>query len=271
MAIPTNEEVSRPALEFLAQHLGRDVHIKQELVSAIAERFNLTEEEKNPFYRFGEVSLSHNVIWACVRLSKAELVEMPKQGYVRIASAGKSYLDTYSGKIGIDELDSNCPAYKKWLDGGKLLTPYSNFEDEKDGRNEKMALWTEIEKSIPTDEAASRPTLEFLAQHPERDVHIEQELMPAIAERFNLTEKEKNLICRFGETALYGSVSWACLRLFRAELIKMSDDYVRITPAGESYLNTYSGKIGITELEKNCPVYKKWLDGGREPKTDGDS
>ena len=89
----------------------------------------------------GQSGLDHNVIWACARLSKTELVEVPKQGYaritpatpprlfcielvpkqgyVRIASAGESYLDTYSGKIGIMELEKNCPVYRKWLDGGR--------------------------------------------------------------------------------------------------------------------------------------------------------
>ena len=132
MAIPNLSKIRRPALEFLAQRPERNVHIRKELVPALAERFNLTEEEKGLAHQSGATVLYHRVNWVCTGLSKAELVERTRRGYVRITREGKNYLDAHSGEIRMTDLKNHCPAYKEWTEGfgGK---PNDNSQGELDG------------------------------------------------------------------------------------------------------------------------------------------
>ena len=115
MTMPNITKMLKPALEFLAKHSGRDVHIRQELVPAIAEQFNLTEEENLSYKSFERITFHLRVSWACTYLFKAELIERPRRGYVRITQAGKNYLVAHLGKIRTNDLENNCPAFKEWV------------------------------------------------------------------------------------------------------------------------------------------------------------
>ena len=125
--------------------------------------------------------------------------------------------------------------------------------------------------AIPAYSKILRPVLEFLARHQDQALHVTRDLMPSIAEQFNLTEEEKNYRHPSGGLKLRNFTSWACLDLNKAGLIeKPKRGYVRITQSGQDYLNRYPGGISQTDLRNNCPKYKQWLESRKKSKSGSD-
>ena len=109
------------------------------------------------------------------------------------------------------------------------------------------------------------PTLAFLAEQPERHVNVKQELVPAVAKQFDLTE-EKNLRYGRSEVEVFPDyVALACSTLSQAGLIEETKyGCVRITQAGQDYVNGPYEKLNEINPIKNPVAYRKWKAARRE-------
>ncbi|MBN8544246.1 MAG: restriction endonuclease [Alphaproteobacteria bacterium] len=88
MAIPEFNEIKAPALQFFAA--DDKLHKISEIFSALAEHFQLTEEERNELLPSGTQRRWHNrANWACYDLFRAGLLDRPKKGLYVITEAGK--------------------------------------------------------------------------------------------------------------------------------------------------------------------------------------
>ena len=285
MAIPAYSKILRPVLELLARHPDQELNITQGLIPAIAEQFNLTEEEKNYRTSSGNLRLETSIIHARDDLNKAGLIEKPQRGYVRITQAGQGYLNRYPGEISKADLRNNCPKYKQWEENRKKSKSGSNLQDTKDSGSsvEKIpekkiegtrqeihpVLKEEKERIVapPTYPKILRSVLEFLARHRDQELNITRNLVPAIAEQFNLTEEEKNFRYPSGALKFNNVIIWACVDFNNAGLIeKPKRGYARITQAGQDYLDRYPGEISKADLKANCSKYKKWEESWKKPK-----
>jgi restriction system protein len=89
MAIPDYQTLMLPVLEIAARG-----EISVPLVEAeVAERFNLSDAEREELLPSGRQKLLHNRIhWAKFYLGKAGLLESPKRGRFVASSAGRQVL-----------------------------------------------------------------------------------------------------------------------------------------------------------------------------------
>jgi restriction system protein len=79
-----------PLLRFAAD---KQEHRFRDAVEALAEEFNLTDEEQSELLPSGSQSLfSNRVGWARTYLKQAGLLESPKRGFFKIAQAGLDLL-----------------------------------------------------------------------------------------------------------------------------------------------------------------------------------
>lgn len=87
MTIPDYQTFMRPLLEFIMD--GKE-HAMQEAYQALADRFDLTEDERNQLLPSGQQEVYKNRIgWARTYLKKAGFLSSPRRGYVQIMDLGK--------------------------------------------------------------------------------------------------------------------------------------------------------------------------------------
>jgi restriction endonuclease Mrr len=88
--IPDYQAIMLPLLRFAAD---KQEHRFRDAVEALAEEFNLTDEEQSELLPSGSQSLfSNRVGWARTYLKQAGLLESPKRGFFKIAQAGLDLL-----------------------------------------------------------------------------------------------------------------------------------------------------------------------------------
>ena len=87
MAIPDYESLMLPILQYLSDDSERRT---SEIVSHIASRFSLSEEEMRALIPSGRAKVVHNRVgWACTYLRKAGLIHSRQRGFNRITDDGK--------------------------------------------------------------------------------------------------------------------------------------------------------------------------------------
>jgi len=102
MAIPDYQSCMRPLLKAVED--GQTYKFK-DLVDKLADEFQLTDEEKNELIPSGvQTVINSRVGWARTYLVKAQCLETPKKGMVRIAERGKKLLSDYPDKINTKDL-----------------------------------------------------------------------------------------------------------------------------------------------------------------------
>jgi restriction system protein len=90
MAIPDYQTIMLPLLKHLGDGQERS---NQETFDALADEFNLSEEERKELLSSGRQAVFTNRIgWAKVYLKKALLIEAPKRGYYKITGRGLEVL-----------------------------------------------------------------------------------------------------------------------------------------------------------------------------------
>jgi len=96
MALPDYQSLMLPLLEIAAEG-ETSVPITE---AKIAERFSLSEEEREEMLPSGKQRVLHNrTHWAKFYLTKAGLIDSPKRGRFVISDAGRDLLDTRPPKI----------------------------------------------------------------------------------------------------------------------------------------------------------------------------
>lgn len=87
MAIPDYESLMLPILQYLSDESERKT---SEIVSHIAKRFSLSEEEMRALIPSGRAKVVHNRVgWACTYLRKAGLIHSRQRGLNRITDDGR--------------------------------------------------------------------------------------------------------------------------------------------------------------------------------------
>ncbi|HDP99032.1 MAG TPA: restriction endonuclease [bacterium] len=102
MAIPDYQTIMLPLLKHLSDNKIRS---SRETFDALANEFNLTEEERKELLPSGQQLVFLNRIsWAKVYLKKAGLIESPRRGYFKITESGIKTLNKSPEKIDNDFL-----------------------------------------------------------------------------------------------------------------------------------------------------------------------
>jgi hypothetical protein len=91
MPVPTYDELMLPLLKLAAQdgaeHPIRDLRVQ------LAQQIQLTPEERILKLPSGRQSVFDNRVgWACTHLRKAQLIDSPRRGYIRISPRGRKVL-----------------------------------------------------------------------------------------------------------------------------------------------------------------------------------
>ena len=112
MAVPDFQSVMLPFLEFLRD--GQE-HTMREVTDALAERFKLTEEQRQEHLPSGPQPLFYNrVAWAKTHLKNAGLIDNPVRGKVSIADAGRKVLAKKPATVNCRFL-KQFPSYLKFI------------------------------------------------------------------------------------------------------------------------------------------------------------
>lgn len=97
MSIPDYQACMLPLLRFAGN--GQEHQLK-DAISALADEFSLTDEERNEFLPSGQQPVFTNrVSWACTYLKKAGLLSSPKRAYFKITARGSEVLQDKPAKI----------------------------------------------------------------------------------------------------------------------------------------------------------------------------
>lgn len=95
MALPTYQELMRPALELSKSKKGFT-----EAIGILADQLNLSEEDRNAKTPKNQTNTFRGRVgWAVTFLRQAGLVSRPERGYFEITDAGSKVLATHNGII----------------------------------------------------------------------------------------------------------------------------------------------------------------------------
>jgi restriction system protein len=112
MAIPDYQTIMLPLLKFASD--GQE-HRFRDSVNALADDFQLTEEERKELLPSGQQPLFPNRVgWARLYLVKAGLLEATRRGYFKITEQGKEALSQNPNKIDKDFLMQFPDFVKVW-------------------------------------------------------------------------------------------------------------------------------------------------------------
>ena len=147
MAIPDYQTIMLPLLEVAGDN---EVHRVRDAVDDLAERFKLTEEEKQQLMPDGRrPRFKYNVAWSRTYLKKAGLLEDPRRGEFRITQRGRTVL---AGKpAGIDtRLLQKFKEFKDFI-GKEQSSIQGGTDPELTPEEAIQAAHTTLQKSLATD------------------------------------------------------------------------------------------------------------------------
>jgi hypothetical protein len=98
MAIPSSQDLTRPALRLASEHGPIDVH---EVAAILATELELTDAERAEEVASGKPKFLTRVQWAVTMLAQAGLVARPRRGFCEATERGGGVLE--SGVARIDE------------------------------------------------------------------------------------------------------------------------------------------------------------------------
>lgn len=97
MAIPDYQSIMLPLLEFAGD--GQE-HSLRETIEALADRFELTREERTQLLPSGQqATFDNRVGWARTYLKKAGLLRSTRRGYYEITDRGQQVLAEHPAEI----------------------------------------------------------------------------------------------------------------------------------------------------------------------------
>lgn len=102
MAIPTYDKILLPLLEFISDGT---IYKNDQCIEALADKFNLTPDEREERLSSGKKIFYDRVNWAKTYLKNAGLVEMPVRGKFNITERGVALVKQGLKEIGVKELE----------------------------------------------------------------------------------------------------------------------------------------------------------------------
>ncbi len=182
--IPDFQSLMRPLLEALSDG---GVRRTRDLVEAMSDRFELTDEEREAMLPSGRQRLmSNRVNWSITHLFQAGLLERPTRGHVAITEAGRGVLAERPDRVDMTVL--------RGFESYRAFRSRSRTEDVSDGEDHSRPV-------EPQDEAASPQDLLAQAVR-ENEAAVEGELLKR-ALALSPTEFER-LVLRLLERMGYG-------------------------------------------------------------------
>jgi restriction system protein len=120
MSIPDFQTLMLPLLELLSDGKER---LMRDVTALLADRFELTEEERQEKLRSGENKVFINrVAWAKAHLKAAGLIDNPARGRVCLASEGRRVLDSRPHRVSIALL-KRYPSYLTFAGQAETAEP----------------------------------------------------------------------------------------------------------------------------------------------------
>lgn len=142
MAIPDYQTIMLPLLRMAAD---KKEHSLREAIDKLANRFNLTDDERRQLLQSGKQEVFDNRVgWARTYMKKAGLVEITRWGYFRITERG------------VDVLKQNPSSID-----AKLLSKFKEFRDFKSIRREKPVKERKPERK---EEGTPKEELDYASQ-----------------------------------------------------------------------------------------------------------
>lgn len=142
MSVPDFQTLMRPILEHLSD--GGDRAVK-DLVEALSDRFQLTEEERAELIPSGRQRRMYNKVhWAVTHLFQAGLLTRPSRGHVRITDAGHDVLARYADRVDMSVLRT-FPSYVEFrartrgTEDGGVAAPTLDSAEEHASPSELLA------------------------------------------------------------------------------------------------------------------------------------
>jgi restriction system protein len=124
MGIPDYQKIMLPLLMYASD--GQE-HSLRETIEALADKFNLSEEERKELLPSGQQAIFDNRVgWAKTYLKKARLLESPQRGFIKITDRGKKVLNEKPSIINTQFLEQ-FPEYiefrttRRNVDNGNLI------------------------------------------------------------------------------------------------------------------------------------------------------
>lgn len=125
MAIPDYQSIMLPLLRFAGDG---EVHRFREAVEALAQRFELSEEERRDLLPSGQQpTFDNRVGWAKTYMVKAGLLESPKRGLFQITNRGREVLSQNPATINVSFLEQ----FEEFVAFRKLRHKKSDTQEEK--------------------------------------------------------------------------------------------------------------------------------------------
>jgi restriction system protein len=130
--IPDYQTLMLPLLQVVSD--GKEYQFK-EVINSLADRFKLTEQEKNELLPSGQAFLFPNRVgWARTYLKKAGLINAPSRGVIIITDRGKTTLKENLSEINVKYL-AKFPEFIQFKiqskDEGASVSSFSNDETRK--------------------------------------------------------------------------------------------------------------------------------------------
>lgn len=150
MPIPDFQSIMRPLLEL---HQDGQEHLNRELIANLADRFNLTLDERRQMLPSGGARFFDNRVgWAKSHISQAGLLSSPRRAVSVITERGREVLRNYPDRIDLRILNE--------------------FEDYREFRNRRR---TPGESPEPTEEESNTQTPEESLDHAYQTVRRQTE------------------------------------------------------------------------------------------------
>ncbi|WP_372590992.1 restriction endonuclease [Guyparkeria sp.] len=157
MAIPDFQTLNRPLLEYAA---GADERRLRDAHDALADAFDLSEEEREQMLPSGRAKLFYNrVAWAATHLKKAGLLEAKRRGVFAITDAGREaiksgparitnrYLERYQGFLDFRYQRNNGSAGN----AEESTSSSSSYDDEQTPEEVLEIAWKTIRGNLEID------------------------------------------------------------------------------------------------------------------------
>lgn len=151
MSIPDYQTIMLPLLKFSADEKEHSI---REAVKILADKFNLTENEKREMLPSGQQEVFFNRVgWARTYLKKAGLLKAPKRGTFKITKRGKEILSSNPSEI-----------------NNKLLSQFDEFKEFKKRKKKKKVGSDTYRDQIKTPEEAFESAYENLRSELASDI-----------------------------------------------------------------------------------------------------
>ncbi len=116
MPIPLFQQLTGPVLSLMSDAKSRR---RPEIILAMEDHFNLDDEERSLRLNSGSRVIKNRTNWAITYLHKADLLEIPSRGNIRITQAGNEVASKSIEPLDIDALKEQSSQFREWMEANR--------------------------------------------------------------------------------------------------------------------------------------------------------